>query len=115
MCNCNTKGFINNVDVCYPTLRESENECADNAYGGKGCCDTYPDSTNNHLSLACEAMIQGSNRLQRGLLYMQYLRLYWAKENFSPRYSVISGMMHNLTAFLRSDEFQNYVFQEIEA
>lgn len=111
VCNCNTEGFQNRPDVCYPSLRETESTCSENKHGGVGCCDTYPDSTNNHLSLSCESMLQGSNRLQRGLLYMQYLKLFWNNsDEYAPQYSIIRGMEHNMTAFFLSQEFQDYTF-----
>eukprot|EP00947_MAST-08B_sp_MAST-8B-sp1_P003745 g3745.t1 len=75
VCNCNTDGYTNpSGAVCYP----SGTSCAPNDYGGQedgiDCCDTYPDTTShNALSTTCSALLQGSNRLQRGLNYVDYL------------------------------------------
>lgn len=113
MCNCNTKQYVNRKDVCYPVLGAAEAQCESSDYGGNGCCDTFPDSTNNHLSLACEAMLQGSNRLQRGVLYMLYLKSYWSDVGFEPNFSIVPGMMHNLTAFLMSPQFQKFVYGDL--
>jgi hypothetical protein len=110
VCNCNTKDYVNRKDICYPELAPDEKSCESHEYGGHGCCDTYPDSTNNHLSLVCESMLQGSNRLQRGVLYMEYLQQHWANEGFIPNYSIVAGMTHNLTAFLISRQYQVFVF-----
>ena len=38
------------------------------------CCDTWPDASTNVLDVGCAAMLQGSSRLQRGLLFAQHLR-----------------------------------------
>ena len=74
-CNCNTPDYVNptaNVANCYPdggTL-----PCVPSDYGGIGCCDTYPDAvSSNALDVTCQAMVQGSNRIQRGLNYIAYV------------------------------------------
>merc|ERR1719469_1697124 len=76
-CNCNTAGYANPHGYCYPAATAAA--CSPNADGGslsgRGCCDTYPDSnTSNALAVGCEALLQGSNRLQRGRNYLSYLQ-----------------------------------------
>jgi pimeloyl-ACP methyl ester carboxylesterase len=96
VCNCNLDGFANDADACYPGAT-----CTPNDFGGKGCCDTYP-STSNALTNVCEAGVQGSNRLQRGLLYVAYLRNFWA--GFAPRVFT-AAFGHDDTAFYASKPF----------
>lgn len=50
----------------------------------------------------CEAGVQGSNRLQRGLLYMAYLRDLWS--GFEPKVFTAS-FGHDDTAFYASAPF----------
>jgi hypothetical protein len=76
VCNCNTAGFVNDPSRCYPADGEG---CAPNSdggsVGGHACCDTFPDSrTSNAVDIRCGALLQGSNRLQRGLNYVSYLQ-----------------------------------------
>lgn len=73
-CNCNSQGYQQPLeDSCAPL--GGSLSCAPNAFGGPGCCDTWPDSAaSNALDVTCPAMLQGSNRLQRGLNYVAHLR-----------------------------------------
>lgn len=52
--------------------------------------------------------IQGSNRLQRGLLYMDYLRAY-SNYQHSPQMAVVPNMGHDQVPMLNSQEFQKFV------
>ena len=75
VCQCNILGYKNRPDACY----HSDAQCSPNVYGGTidghTCCDTWPDTTTSNLCAhTCEAMLQGSNRLQRGINYVAYLR-----------------------------------------
>ena len=76
-CNCQSTGFINSA------------WCTAVQHGLTCCVDTYPDAgfvqntttgswicPDNALATDCGAMLQGSNRLQRGLNYYGYLRAY---------------------------------------
>lgn len=103
VCNCNTSGYSNQaVCLAHPT------NCTPSLY--PKCCDTYPDSTTgNALGVECGDMLQGSNRLQRGLNYMGYLSQYGPK--YRPvRASVVSGMGHNADMLYYSAAFKAAVY-----
>ena len=110
-CNCNSAGFQNG-ESCYPG--GGSFSCSPNAAGGRGCCDTYPDSTsNNAMDTNCEAMVQGSNRLQRGLMYVQHLnRVFPGRARGEFPFSVLSGMQHDNEFEFTSPEFQKYAYFE---
>lgn len=97
VCNCNTINYTNSLNVCYPF---SPNECM----------DTYPDAFENVLVTSCQAMLQGSNRLQRGLNYMAYLKTLCGEKYFNA-YVIEPGMGHNSAKFFQSNFFQKYGFQ----
>jgi pimeloyl-ACP methyl ester carboxylesterase len=85
VCNCNTAGYTNPKSLCYP----AGTSCAPDATGGTvdgvNCCDTFPDTgSQNALATYCEAMPMGSNRLQRGLNYVDYLRLLRVQHGETP-------------------------------
>ena len=73
VCNCNAEGFVlPQGGECAP--EGGRLQCAPDAFGGRGCCDTFPDSTSdNALDATCAGMLQGSNRLQRGLNFAAHL------------------------------------------
>eukprot|EP01038_Epipyxis_sp_PR26KG_P016048 gene16048-21787_t len=96
-CNCNVAGYINE-DYCFITTAS----CSPDAYGGQYCCDTWPDSENNDLSTSCPSEIQGFNRLQRGIMYMQYLKEYWSAYDYTPFYATVPYMQHDTPDFLNS-------------
>ena len=95
-CNCNTDGYENSA-YCYPTPALA---CKPDAFGGDGCCDTWPDATtSNALDTSCEAMVQGSNRLQRGLLYAQHLNRVFPRRDLGPYVAqTVPAMGHNNSA-----------------
>lgn len=106
-CNCNTQGYANQA-WCAP--QQAAGGCLPNAYGPPGCCDTYPDSiTENVLDVGCEAMLQGSNRLQRGLLFASYLQA--AYPGFSPLFATFTGG-HNASAFFGSATFGTWAYAD---
>ncbi len=73
------------------------------------CCPSYPDANNeNALDTGCEAMIQGSNRLQRGLLYVQYLQTQYGSK--FPVWGSFHGA-HNNSALYSSPTLQSWVFK----
>ena len=107
--------------------------CSPDDFGGDGCCDTYPDSTNNDMSVSCEANVQGSNRMQRGLLYVQFIEQYWSSagisnstststatattaavsnnsKNYVANAYIVDGLMHDKTYFFNSPEFQQWAY-----
>lgn len=97
VCNCGSAGYAN-PPACYP---------AGVSCSASGCCDTYPDGTNNALSTTCAADVQGSNRLQRGLLYLQHLKHHFGAD--SPAASnayVVPGMAHDNAALYASSDFR---------
>ena len=94
-CNCNSAGYANKLSYCFPD--GAALNCTPDDTGGAGCCDTWPDATtSNAMDVSCEAMPQGSNRLQRGLLYVQHLNLVFpsrARGAFVAQ--TVAGMGHN--------------------
>ena len=71
------------------------------------CCDTYPDATNNDLSTSCGATLQGSNRLQRGLNYMSYLRQYFADYEEDAETSITTAEEAAVAAVATAAEVQS--------
>jgi len=108
VCNCNTNGYaLPGSGKCTPlggTLT-----CIPNAFGGKGCCDTYSDSSiSNALDNTCGGMLQGSNRLQRALNYASHLRTRFP--GYTPSvYADPYG--HNSTGFFNCNSFQQIAYQ----
>ena len=104
-CNCNTPAY-KNAAVCFP--EGGSLQCPPDASGGAGCCDTYPDSrSSNALDTGCAAMLQGSNRLQRGLLYVQHLdRVFPARAAGPFARTIVAGMGHNNSAEYASAAFK---------
>ena len=106
VCNCNAPGF-DNAASCYIVGAD----CLPNAAGGPGCCDTAPDGHDNKVDFSCEAMVQGSNRLQRGLLYFQYLQQLYAARGEPFRQRIAFGSFaHNNSGEYASDAFQRLAF-----
>lgn len=112
VCNCNLIDYNNDKSLCYPKGLT----CSPDAYGGKGCCDTYPDSTvDNALNTDCESNIQGSNRLQRALLYMSHLELFWNSYSYKPIYAIVANMQHDAKAFYFSEPFRAWAIDSDES
>lgn len=114
---CKPSLYDNNTDK-YASLRGNTIETATT------CCDTFPDSTNNDLSITCGSELQGSNRLQRGLNYMSYLQHYFNKgiagegayiseenEVFMPVYAVVPELRHDCPAFFAASVVQEWALQ----
>ena len=110
-CNCNTQKFELSP-YCFPD--EGALSCLPNAYGGAGCCDTFPDATtSNAMDVKCQAMVQGSNRLQRGLLYVSHLNYVFPGRTKGPfTATVVKGMGHDNAAEYKSAAFQQAAFYE---
>jgi hypothetical protein len=76
-----------------------------------GCCqDTFPDSLNNDLSSTCGSQSQGTNRLQRGLNYLSYLKfflhsspLFSSSPKIKIRHAIVPFLQHDLPFFLSAD------------
>jgi len=107
-CNCNFAGYANG-EYCFPKPTLS---CTPDADGGVGCCDTWPDATtSNAMDAGCEAMVQGSNRLQRGLLYAQHLNNVFPDRALGPFVAeTVPGMGHNNSALYAYSGFVQAAF-----
>lgn len=99
-CNCQTPGYANGA-YCYPL--DGSLSCPPDGAGGAGCCDTWPDATNhNAMDSTCDGMVQGSNRLQRGLLYVKHLERVFG---FAVPIFTVPGMGHNNSDLYASPYF----------
>jgi hypothetical protein len=121
VCNCNTAGYDNSAEYCYPAGAT----CVPNADGGTvagaGCCDTYPDGTkHNALNVGCESQLEGQNRFQRGLNYMSHVDRFYANQQQGAhldarasgpvfKHSTYPGG-HNNSAFHSSSDFIQWAF-----
>lgn len=115
--------MINTSSRCAPSLFDNstdngngtDSDSGSDGYAtGNSCCDTFPDSITNYVSPRCEDMLQGSHRLQRGLLYTAYLeRVLWRHLNYSSTTALVPGMTHNRTAFFRSEVFQEWAYASV--
>ena len=104
VCNCNVPDFVN-APSCYVATAT----CSPDLYGGPHCCDTYPDTrTENAVAHTCSAMLEGTNRLQRGLNYMGYLAAY-TNQTVAPKHGFFDGG-HNNSAFYASSIFKQWAF-----
>ena len=109
VCQCNIQGYENRPDDCY----HSGAQCSPNEHGGTidghTCCDTWPDTTNSNLCAhTCEAMLQGSNRLQRGINYVAYLRQLSGNAE-RPQMGFFDGG-HNNSGFYASTLFISWAY-----
>ena len=107
VCNCNVEGYaLPGSGVCTP--EGGALACSPDDFGGPGCCDTYPDAVKtNSLDHSCAAMLQGSNRLQRGLNYASHL------EAVLPGYAarVFTGVWgHNNSGMYEDAAFQEAAY-----
>jgi hypothetical protein len=110
--------------VCTPSLYDTSSATASST-----CCDTFPDSHDNDLAIACGAAIGGSNRLQRGLNYMSYLRYYYNSEDvvqespeveqleggqqYAPMYAIVPDMEHDSASFYASEVMKLWAFESV--
>ena len=103
---CNCAPGIYNPSICFPT---NSSTCVP-AHGAQpGCCDSLPDAPEDSPSLfSCEAMLQGQNRLQRGINFMAYLAEIRADGQRPPHGLFYGG--HDSLAFLTSEQFQAWAF-----
>ena len=106
-CNCNAPGFANK-----PSCYIEGMTCLPDAAGGPGCCDTAPDGMANMVDVSCEAMVQGSNRLQRGILFTDYLRAFYDEAGvpFAHR-RFFGAFAHNNSGMYASEAFQQLAFK----
>ena len=110
-CNCNAQGYAN-AAYCFPREGGAPLNCTPDAFGGAGCCDTWPDATtSNAMDAGCEAMVQGSNRLQRGLLYVQHLNRVFPARAAGPYVALtVAGMGHNNSGLYAFPGFVDLAF-----
>lgn len=102
VCNCNSESYDN------PTLCGQIANCAPNVRPDQQCCDTFPDNNaSNMFDTKPESMLQGSNRFQRGLNYVYYLRQFY-NSSFPTFETFIGG--HDNRAFSRSGSFAKWTF-----
>eukprot|EP00854_Cymbomonas_tetramitiformis_P027855 gene27855-34412_t len=75
------------------------------------CCDSYPGADLNFLSKNCESNLQGYNRLQRGLNYINYLRDFYKKRSgitLTYKVELFDGA-HDPMAFLSSSAINKWL------
>ena len=108
VCNCNAEGYVLPQNgECAPD--GGKLTCSPDAFGGPGCCDTYPDALRtNSLDHSCSGMLQGSNRLQRGLNYASYLQLHFS--GYSP-HIFLDAYAHNNSGMYMSAAFQSTAYK----
>jgi hypothetical protein len=58
--------------------------------------------------LPCARRLQGSNRLQRGLLFTAYLKAFSGGQH-TPLVAIVPGMGHDQVPMLNSAEFLKFV------
>jgi len=133
-CNCNTENFENGKH-CYPLLNPPDRipllknhthadaahthaptfprplVCLPDKYGGHGCCDTWPDATDhNAMDTKCGGMVQGTNRLQRGLNFMDYLKDYYSGHSYF-NYDFFTGG-HDFPSMVQHPTFKRWAFKK---
>lgn len=116
-----TDGAIGATELsgpCKPFMYDSAATSSDGD-SAVTCCDSYPQSQNNSLAVSCAAGMQGSNRLQRGLNYVSYLKYYYGGADnyvnngtspFVPIYAVVPGLQHDSATFYQSPIVQEWVY-----
>jgi len=94
VCNCNAPNMVNS-----PSCFVSNSQCGPSLFAG--CCDTWPDSSWNELDFNCQAMLQGSNRLQRGLNYADHLERFFSRRGvpYKSQVALFHGM-HDTRAWV---------------
>jgi len=97
VCNCRDPEFNNSEAFCFPRA------CAGH------CADTFPDGTcHNLVDIRPAAMLQGSNRLQRGLNYAAYLQTKPHPGNRKAPDFFVGG--HDDKGFFNSVAFKAWAF-----
>jgi len=112
VCMCGAAGMENDPDYCFPTGTDCSPNFFQSALNGVRCCDTYSDFTDNVADYSLGGMVQGSNRLQRGLNYVHYLQYFYAARG-DPSYKATWGLFdggHDSAACFRSPLFTEWVF-----
>ncbi|WIA16210.1 hypothetical protein OEZ85_012923 [Tetradesmus obliquus] len=105
VCNCLSSG-VTNPAVCF----RANQSCSPVGNGNNAsCCDMpAPQPINAMVDIACGDMLQGSNRLQRGLLFMSYLKTF-SNGSASPQFTTVPGMGHDASKLYSVQKFLNFV------
>lgn len=103
VCNCNVKGFVNDPTCYIPNVT-----CSPSKYSGPTCCDTYPDAVSNDIANGYESLLQGYDRLQRGMIYFAFLA--WLQKGYTAVYAIVPTMKHNSAQYLSSSAFQAWAY-----
>ncbi|CAE8625511.1 unnamed protein product [Polarella glacialis] len=77
------------------------------------CCDSFPAPNCRIMAARCPAMLEGSNRLQRGLNYASYLRDFYARKGqfWSPPVATFTGVLtHSFGEMASSPTFSSWVW-----
>jgi len=116
VCNCNTYGYdneaVDDYKVCFPELSKNERQCFSNfmiASNYEGCCDTQPAASSNAADGRCQALAQGTNRLQRGINFWHYTAQFFGVGKPPWGIDFFSGA-HDFVAFYVSDAYQRVAF-----
>eukprot|EP00931_Biecheleriopsis_adriatica_P016433 TRINITY_DN12104_c0_g1_i1.p1 TRINITY_DN12104_c0_g1~~TRINITY_DN12104_c0_g1_i1.p1 ORF type:complete len:550 (+),score=98.43 TRINITY_DN12104_c0_g1_i1:63-1652(+) len=76
------------------------------------CCDSFPSKT-LFVSPTCDMMVQGSNRLQRGLNFVSFLQDFYARRGsfFTPKVATFGGLLtHSSGEMMNSTTFSSWVW-----
>mmetsp|Transcript_59660 Transcript_59660/g.156449 ORF Transcript_59660/g.156449 Transcript_59660/m.156449 type:complete len:158 (+) Transcript_59660:1-474(+) len=110
---CGAADMQNDPDYCFPTGTDCTPNYFQSALNDVLCCDTYPDTfVDNVADSQLGGMVQGSNRLQRGLNYVHYLQYFYAARG-DPSYKATWGLFdggHDSAACFSSPLFTEWVF-----
>jgi hypothetical protein len=68
----------------------------------------YASCTSHHSCLNLACTLQGTNRLQRALLYLDYLR-HWSNGAHRPRVTKVPNMGHSAPLLFTSPTFLSFV------
>lgn len=105
VCSCQDPEYTN-PDLCF----HSTLSCSPVNGSNSTCCDTYPDTeTENVFDSSDAGLVQGRNRLQRGLNYVNHLRVFYRSDSF-PKYGFFDGG-HDSLAFGSSSVFLKWAFK----
>merc|ERR1712224_1163705 len=108
-CSCNDPNY-SNPDFCF----HSTLSCFPYYGTNQTCCDTYPDThTDNVFDNSTAGATEGTNRLQRGINYVSYLKKFYEEyttvsDSFA-EYAFFDGG-HDSAAFGSSAAFSSWAF-----
>lgn len=88
-----------NIDMTYLVATNDNVNCK---------LDNYPGCNDNDLATYCQAMLQGTNRLDRALKWKAYLRNFYGKEVHSIVF--VEGIQHDPQGIINSDVGRCVIF-----